>query len=168
MNLQFQEQCARRSHKSYLLQFLRQGRKSSERYRQWLPQEKTQTWPILSCTRKAQRYDKRNKFSLIKKETTSQLRHLRSFFPSSFKQSLAANQTRILYYSRDSMGRIHRPTFAGPKHVTGNSDGLIFCLYDYARASMNTKYFLIRLEFVLLTMIAKIGGNSNGAAFRVR
>lgn len=84
--------CVRRSHKSYLLQFLRQGRKSSERYRQWLPQEKTQTWLILSCTRKAQRFDKRNKLSLIKKETTSQLRHLRSFFPSSFKQSLAPNQ----------------------------------------------------------------------------
>ena len=33
---------------------------------------------------------------------------------------------------------------------------------------MNTKYFLIRLEFVLLTMIAKIGGYSDGAAFRVR
>lgn len=38
----------------------------------------------------------------------------------------------------------------------------------YARASMNTKYFLIRFEFVLLTMIAKKGGNSDGAAFRVR
>lgn len=66
------------------------------------------------------------------------------------------------------MGRIHRPTFAGPKDVTGNSYGLIFCSYDYARASMNTKYFLIRFEFVLLTMIAKKGGNSDGAAFRVR
>lgn len=33
---------------------------------------------------------------------------------------------------------------------------------------MNKKYFLIRHEFVLLSMIAKVGGNSDGAAFRVR
>ena len=33
---------------------------------------------------------------------------------------------------------------------------------------MNTKYFLIRLKFVLLSMIAKVGGNLDGAAFRVR
>ena len=33
---------------------------------------------------------------------------------------------------------------------------------------MNTKYFLIRLKFVLLSMIAKVGGNSDSTAFRVR
>ena len=41
-------------------------------------------------------------------------------------------------------------------------------MMDYARASMNTKYFLIRLKFVLLSMIAKVGGNSDSTAFRVR
>lgn len=47
-------------------------------------------------------------------------------------------------------------------------DSFFAHMMDYARASMNTKYFLIRLEFVLLSMIAKVGGNSDGAAFRVR
>ena len=35
------------------------------------------------------------------------------------------------------MGRIHRPTFAGPKDVTGNSYGLIFSSYDGLREGIN-------------------------------